>query len=604
MRKLSLFLFCPVALFLSGASALQEFESNVVEQKFNSSSTIIIDQKEIQKSRAKDLTTLLAAQANVSITQSNFQPNSIYLRGGDSSHVLILVDGVPFYDSTTVQRTMNLNSLNLKSIQRIEVIKGSQSVLFGGQALSGVIKIDTIPAEIKSAGFVQTQVGTQQSTSVAVGSTETLSEHQGILARASYAKRENLSPVQDSKKVYPTRLGTAEIGYTYRTSDIDTFAKVQTSFDKTQIASTNFPSYQSIDADNFETSNYQLSGTASLKATGIYGQPSLIVSAQKSARIYEQDAASGGGMPTKQDYAGLLQVARFEIAPVTTTAFKMRMGLSATDEKLIYRDLDVQKSDDATNFQGAFVKFDYNPLSFLRFEAGSRADFKKFKDQINTYQIGATILDQIRIEYSTGFKQPSLFQLYSAYGNANLQPEKSISFSVSYEKNITADWFFSVTEFDNHFSNLILILGTPQHYENVAESQTNGVEASTGLRFPDQQFSINLALGYQEPKDLSQNNWLVRRPLRTASIKLRKDYEKLGLGLEGIHNGDRRDKTGSTSFGTIDSYTYVNATVEYQKNDNLTFFARGQNILNNRYETSYTFYDEGANVSVGAETIF
>ena len=603
MRKLSMFFFATTAFFLSTATAIQEFESNVIEQKFNSSSTIIIDQKEIQKSRAKDLTTLLAAQANISITQSNFQPNSIYLRGGDSSHVLILVDGVPFYDATTVQRTVNLNSLNLKSIQRIEVIKGSQSVLFGGQALSGVIKIDTIPTDIKPVGFLQTQVGTQQSTSVAAGIIEPVSEHQGIIARGSYAKRENLSPVQDSQKVYPSRLGTGEVGYTYRDSEIVGFAKVQTSFDKTMIASTN-SSYQSMDADNFETSNYQLNGTASVKALGFYGQPSLVVGSQRSARIYEQDAASGGGMPTKQDYAGQLQVARFEIAAVNTNPFKVRVGLSATEEKLIYRDRDVQKSDDGTSFQGAFVKVDYNPFSFLRFEAGQRADFKKFKDQISTYQIGATIIDQIRIEYSTGFKQPSLFQLYSAYGNTSLQPEKSTSFSVSYEKNITADWSTSITGFDNHFSNLILIFGSPQHYENVAESQTKGVEAATGLRFPDQQFSVQLALGYQEPKDLSQNDWLVRRPLRTASLKLRKEYEKLGLGLAAVHNGDRRDKTGSTSYGTINSYTYVNATVDYQKNESLTFFARGQNILNNRYETSYTFYDEGANFSVGAETIF
>ncbi len=604
MKKVIFLYFALTLLCCVSSFAIQEFESVVVDQKFNSSSTIVIDQKEIQKSRAKDLTSLLASQANISITQSNFQPNSIYLRGGDSSHVLILVDGVPFYDATTVQRTINLNSLNLKSVRRIEVIKGSQSVLFGGQALSGVIKIETIPTEIKSQGFVQTQAGTGQSLATAVGFVQPIGENQELIFRASTSRKDNRSPVEDSTKLYPARLATGEAAYVLRNETIETLVKAQTSFDKTFIASTNFPSYQSMDADNFETSTYQHSGLVSVKGIGFYGKPSLSLAQQRSVRLYEQDAISGGGVSTKQDYVGDLRLVRFEISPLDLEKWKLRLGLSETEEQLVYRNKDILKSDDKVDFQGVFGKLDYLPATWLRLEAGARADYKKYKSAIGTYQLGATINDAIKLEQSTGFKQPSLFQLYSGYGNINLESEKSTSFSLSYEHNFTADWFVSATYFENRFSNLIVALGSPLHYENIGSSKSTGVEATTGFRFPDQQMNLNMALGYQEPRDLDADNWLVRRPLRTASVKISKDYEKSGFGLEIVHNGDRRDAVGSGVYGTINSYTYLNGTAEYRRNEFLTFFARGQNLTNQRYETSYTFFDEGINLSVGAETIF
>lgn len=602
--KRSFFFVVFLFFYVTSAQGIQEFESLVIDQKFNSSSTIIIDQKEIEKSHAKDLTSLLASQANISITQSNFQPNSIYLRGGDSSHVLILVDGIPFYDTASVQRTTNLNSINLKSVQRIEVIKGSQSVLFGGQALSGVIKIDTFPTEMKTAHFIQSQIGTQQSVSFTGGITQSIIDNQGIIVRASVSRKNNISPVLGSSKTYPSQLAGGDIGYIYHGNDFETLFKIQTSFDKTLIASSDFVSYQSVDADNFETSTYQLSGMGSIRAINTQGRPTLSLATQKSARIYEQDFVSSNGSPTKQDYHGDLQFSRFEITPIDFQKLKTKLGLSHTEEKLIYQDMDILKSDDKTDFEGAFVKIDYLPSSKFHLEAGARADYKKFKNQINTYQLGATLFNEVRLEFSTGFKQPSLFQLYSSYGNINLEPEKSTSTSISYEKNFTSDWFFSATYFENIFSNLIVALGTPLHYENVSRSKTVGFEVVTGLHFLERQLFINLALGYQEPRDLDKDNWLVRRPLRTASLKLRKDFNQLGLGLEIIHNGDRRDILGSGKYGTLNSFTYANSTIEYRKNADFTLFMRGQNITDQRYETSYSFYDEGFSLSVGGEATF
>ena len=606
-------LFSAISFFSTAKSlALQEFESVVVEQKFNSSSSIVIDHEEIQSSRAKNLTNLLATQANIVITESNFQPFSVYLRGGDSSHVLILVDGVPFYDSASVQRTVNLNSLDLKSIQRIEVIKGSQSVLFGGQALSGVIKIDTIPKELKQSGQILVQGGTQKSATISAGGFAVIGENQGVAVRTSQSYRENISPVIDSSQIYPSRQNTGELAYIFKNSDFESVIKAQTSFDQTSIATTNPATFLPLDTNGLDTSTYQLALTGTFKAKTTPLKPTLYIGTQRSVRLYDQDAINGGGQATRQDYTGDLVTARFEILPVETQFFKILLGASLNQEKLSYKDTGILKSDDSTDFAGEFVKFDFTPSSEIQFEAGARADFKKSKNQIganplvSTYQVGVTLFQSLKAEYATGFKQPSLFQLFSNYGNPNLQPEQAISTSLSYEKNITQNLFFSLTYFDNTFSNLIVIQGAPPtlQYQNVSQSKTKGVEATSAFRIPEEHLFLSTTLGYQEPRDLDKDNWLVRRPLRTAAFKLRKEIEKINLGFEIIHNGDRRDSAGSGKYATLNSVTYVNATTEYAATEHVSVFVHGQNLTNQRYESTYGFFDEGLSATVGVEASF
>ena len=120
----------------------------------------------------------------------------------------------------------------------------------------------------------------------------------------------------------------------------------------------------------------------------------------------------------------------------------------------------------------------------------------------------------------------------------------------------------------------------------------------------DHSINYNFAFGYQEPYDNSQKSWLVRRPLRTASLKVHKEFDKSGLGLELIHNGDRRDKTSSSTYGTLTPYTLINLVGDSKINEKITVFSRIQNLANLRYESSYGFYDEGLNIQAGAEFNF
>ena len=335
--------------------AAQEFETIVKETKFNSSSRVIIDKEEIEKSRVKNVTTLLATQANINIIPSNFTPSSIFLRGGDSGHILILVDGIPFYDSATLQRTSNLNDFDIKSIQRIEIIKGSQSVLYGGQALAGVIKIDTIPRDLKGTGQILLQRGDYKQNLIAAGGFIPTGENSGIIARGSFSDKRAISPDKNSEKLYPTSLSTGELGFVYK-SAIETTLKTQTSFNRTFISTTETTSFAAADANNFISSTYQLSGTGRFYAPTWFLEPDLVVSSQRAARQFEQDFLSSGGSPTKQDYLADLNAVRLETMPFDGDIFKLKIGGSYNNEKMIYRDLDIQKSDVGDEYEGLFAK--------------------------------------------------------------------------------------------------------------------------------------------------------------------------------------------------------------------------------------------------------
>ena len=77
---------------------------------------MVLNQEQIKKTEVTQASQLLSTQANIVVIGTNTQPSSIYLRGGDSSNILFLIDGIPSYDSSTPARTFNLNNLNYISI--------------------------------------------------------------------------------------------------------------------------------------------------------------------------------------------------------------------------------------------------------------------------------------------------------------------------------------------------------------------------------------------------------------------------------------------------------------------------------------------------------
>lgn len=609
MKLLSLLsvLFVALQLISVQTFAIQEIEVVVADQSFNSSSKVVITEKEIKKSQANSLSTLLSSEANIAVASSNFTPNSIYIRGGDTSHVLFLIDGIPFYDPSTIQRTVNLSTLNLRSIKKIEIIKGSQSVLYGGQALAGVIKIETFPTDIKTSSDF-TMTGGERFAELNMGQQVKLSDNQGFAGNIKLTDAYNISPAKDSSKTYPQRLTNVDLSYTIRDliPQLELIAKGQYTDDQSQISSYDGETGVSADTENFDVQTEAVNYGLVLRKKDLF---SLAFSQQYTERKFEQDAFSGGGFATEEIYNGLLQVVRLDVRAFETETFKVDTGLSFNHEELYSKASGIVRADQFQEYEGIFAKVDFKPLEKLVVEAGVRKELKQMKSVADTYQVGLSYADFVKVEHSTGFKSPSLYQQFSTRGNTELEPEKVTTTAVTVEDQLTERTRGAFTVFTSEYNNLIIVQGSPSKYQNVAKTETTGAEAYFNYDNQEAATRVQLSLGYQEPKDHSTSDWLVRRPLRTASLKVNHDLsDKASLGTEVVHTGSRRDQyytatpplyAYTSHMTTVPSYTLVHIVGNYKASEKLNLFARAENIFSQEYQTSYGYYNVGPVVRAG-----
>lgn len=599
MFKNILFFTCLITI---NAFAIQEIQVDVEDQNFNSSSRVVIDQEQIKRSRVSNVTELLATQANIQVVNSNFQPNSIYLRGGDSSHVLILIDGVPTYDPSSVQRTLNLNQLNVSSIKKIEILKGSQTVLYGGQAFSGVIHIETFSDQESDGSHVQIS-GWEHKGYLEAGNYKNWNTALTSAVHAKYTDVYSKSPVKDSKKLYPEKTVATDLTLKMKSEGFldQVISRLNYSDNKNEISTSDFATFLAVDTEKFNanTESYGISVVGKHRKN-----ISISANHQYTRRIFFQNAIDAGGTASDQDYFGKMTSFRIDGNYPITERFKLIAGVGLVDEKMKYLDSQVLQTDAETQFESRYLKFEVLVLPELQFEVGGRTESTELNPIDTSYQVGVSWADSVRLEYSTGFKLPSLFQLYSSYGNKDLKTEKAKNISLTFENKLNEYFNVSMTMFDTQFENLIIIRGSPQRYENVSATRTQGVEFFTSAHIPDQGYFASFSVGYQEPKDLSLGNWLVRRPLRTASLKVsKKFFDQMNLGFEVNHTGDRRDRVAAR-YVTVDEYTLLNLIADYGVDENLSVFARLDNVENKDYQTSYGFYNRGLTGKIGLEAKF
>jgi iron complex outermembrane recepter protein len=613
------FLFCQIIFSSNLIYAEQVLTLDVIDQNFNSTERIVIDQEAIKRSRATNLAQVLASQANIVITSNNLQPNSVFVRGGDSSHVLFVVDDVPTYDSSSPQKTINLGFLNINNVKRIEILKGSQSVLYGGQALSAVIKIYTLPDELKNSGQVVAGF-TDKSGEVAVGfdrviknisSVDSMRDQVLVSINTKYKDAQNPSPAQNSYKFYPQKTVSTDAAAVWKFNEqTRAIIKLNHSNDINSVTTTAPGPPTTADFKAVDTNeNFLIAESYGLNfILKKSDQFNFSLSHQKNRRQFFQEAYnSSTNDKTDRDYIGQLNHARFEVFTPKTESLSGTVGLTLASEKFEQIDLPTGfTASGSAQYEGAFGKMGlYLVPEKVLVELGLRREFTKLKNLADTYQLGLTLFKDLRIEYSNGFKAPSLFQLYApGYGNSELKSEKAETVNLSYEKKMTDNWSSSVSLFDSNYKNLIIYLAG--QYQNVATSRTTGVELATS--YSDQELGLHyqLFLAYQEPYDASTSTWLVKRPLRSGGAKLTKifDGDKASMTFELNHVGERRDKQTSAIYTDVGSYTLVNVSANAKVTENTEIFTRVNNLSNQTYQTSYGYYDTGVKGSFGVQLSF
>ncbi|MFM6927087.1 MAG: TonB-dependent receptor domain-containing protein, partial [Bdellovibrio sp.] len=205
----------------------------------------------------------------------------------------------------------------------------------------------------------------------------------------------------------------------------------------------------------------------------------------------------------------------------------------------------------------------------------------------------------LRMTYGTGFKHPSLFQLYSSFGNTTLESESSQSFDLSWEQSLTTSLKGTIDYFRNTYKNLIDFDTATSKYMNVSAADTDGVEVQ-GQFEPVSGNGVRAVYTYLHTHDETTGQRLLRRAQNSATLIAYVQAQKFSGAVQYRYVGDRED-IDPVSYARVKnpSYDVVHLQANYQLVDSFKISMRIQNLLDRQYEEILGYGTAGRSFYIG-----
>lgn len=599
------------------------------------SSVTVIDAEEIARQKWRSLPEALAAVPGLRVSPSGGPgaQTSVFTRGTNSNHTLILIDGVRAGDPSTPNGAYDFAHLLLDDVERIEIVRGPQSSLYGSDAIGGVINIITRRGRDGLHGYAR----------VDGGSFRTLSEAAGVSSaqnRFHYAL--NASHTEsDGQDVTPARLraGAPAESDGYRNTTVSANAGFAPTADTMLNLLTRYSEARSQldvgsgeDPDSESTAR-QSTVRAEARGTFLNGlwRPLLAVNHTRHQRenFNERQTATGDEDHTR--YSGTRDTVEFQNDLYLGTANVMTVGAETAKETMQTSGTSVygsgfgdfiitQDTDTSERARSVYLLDQLRLGRRWRGNAGIRWDDHDTFDPVVTYRIAPLFLipetaTRLKASYGTGYKAPSLFERFGiaptnygfAYtGNPTLQPEESRGWEAGLEQSVWGGRFEGgATYFSNRIENLIQTVYLPSFDStsvNISQAKTWGGEAFLATQAAG---NLRLRLDYTYTRTLDTNGLeLLRRPRHGARLNM--EYQ-LGtssqFSAEMLYTGERQDVDRVTGARiTASDYVLVNLAASTDLARNLSVFGRIQNLFNHDHEPVSGFQGPGRGLFVGIRT--
>jgi vitamin B12 transporter len=570
--------------------------------------TTVLNEQDIQQSGAPDVPTLLRSLAGVEVVQTGGlgTVSSTFMRGTNSDHVLVLLDGVRINSATT--GTTALEHIMLDSIERIEVVRGNVSSLYGSAAIGGVIQLFTkrghgAPAFNASAG-----VGSHGTQRLAAGFSGSVDAN-SFSVNVGKVKTDGVSAI--NTQIAPTANPDND-GY-----DNTTFnAQVKHVFnDDHQLSASLFSTRGNSQYDNA----FNLATTDRNNTKAALEKLSLTSDDQLNA-MWHSKLNWARGTDDSKDYLNDVEDFRFKTVN-SQIAWQNELKLADTQRVNLAAEHLVQSVDSDTMFTqtrrsvnsllGGYVgEYGTQQVQFnLRQDRYS--DFGTANTGLLGY--GLSFADNWRAtaSVSNAFKAPTFNDLYYPFqnygggftyvGNPGLKPERSQNKEVGLHYAAVGQRVDAVY-FDNRISDLIACSPACTTVVNINQAKINGQELSYAGEFGDTRLKANAT--WQNPRDTTTGQVLLRRAKRLANLAVTQHIGAWEAGGELRYSGARADNytdanTFITTRETLASYSLINITANYDISKQLKLSLRADNLFNKDYMQVYSYNTLGRTLFVG-----
>ena len=573
------------------------------------SSVTVVTSEEIERRQLRLVTDVLRRIPGVDVRRNGGPgtTTSIFIRGGDSDHVLVLLDGVELNDPSSPSRAAILNDLTTEDIERIEVVRGPQSVLYGGDAMSGVIQIFTKRGSGKPK-VVGSGEGGSYSTARGVVSVSGATDDVNYAVSGSYWSTDGFSATTAGSERDGYRNGTASARVGWKLNDQFSLDSVFRYSD----AKAQFDGFSREKGHHIDSE--QLLARFAPKLSLFDGRWVQTLSGQFSRN--ERDTS--GDSPSRVE--ANLYALDWQNEVRVVEGHLVTLGLEQQ-----WEEADLAAFDDSRDNFAVYLQDQISWGERLFGTAGFRYDNSSDFESKVTYRFTAGVsVPEIhtifRSSYGTGFKAPSLSDILNPTAisvQPNLDPEKSEGVDIGFETSLSDGRFVTTaTFFYNDVHDLIIAIDVdpdPDDFVfdflnfNLDHSEAYGVETTVDLEIiKNLRFTGNYTFTHTEVKGapagfgIADGSRLLRRPTHKASMDLIWDFldHRGEFAANVLYVGDRRD-LGPGGAVTADDYVTLNLTGRFKINEWLTVFARVDNVTDEDYQDVLGFGTAGASAYGG-----
>jgi vitamin B12 transporter len=526
----------------------------------------VITREDIELSLATDLAELLRFQAGIDIGRNGGpgQATSMFLRGTESNHTLVLMDGVRINPGTVGGAAVQ--HISPAIIERIEIVKGARSALFGTDAIGGVINIITRRAD---AAFLETAVG--------AGSFDTRS---GFISGGNHGDNGEFGITldwQDTAGYAPRTDSDIVRGY----DNLSTNLYGARRFGDSEISLRHWQTQGNVEyLDFFLTpvdQDFENMTTAVEFDTriGQRGTSKIIASFMRDdiSQNQSDDFVKSDRISIDWQYSQAL-------AQHTLTG-----GLFAVNENASSLSFG-SGFDEDTDVRAAFIQDQWSHERHKTFVALRLTDHETFGNQTTWNAEYAYELNEswtVNAGLGHAFRAPDATDRFGFGGNPDLDPELADEAQLGLRYSPGTGHSVNIEIYRNDIEDLIEFDLQAFELRNIAQAEIRG--AQIGYEYRGDRFIVNAAVVKQSADDATTGNRLLRRAEETASLSYTQDIGAHRVGLAFIASGDREDFGGVT----LDGYLLANLTAQFSLGRSWALHARIDNLLDTEYQTADNF---------------